>query len=1004
MLSDYEDSDSDGAEPGVQHVQQPIQPIERAEADEGSSSGSDNLYESSESEREDWQDDIDPEHDWDVKVVGVEVTNGDEIHYEARWPGWSRSDGTTNTYHRKGDPNSPLKGITETRYWDDARKDRINDILRKVRDNTDGSANTALGIELWADNDVMSSNTRYNTQLFDEKLAIIEGRMKKGKALRVKYDLGGALESEMLRLLTKEIGEEDARRILTEYGDNDESDDDVEDDTDDDQESQDEDNDDQNFRRRTRSETGSSRTRSTAPSTTSNRASTSGAPSTSLGPSHSQLNTLNNVKSVSRIPQAQNSTRQVQNSTHKQLSSLKPPGRSVFFPPPPSSFGPPKSLKNHPASPAHSSSPSSTSAFPTSLASSRSAVAGSKSKGHDALPLFLPPSSSSAAASTTRTSTTPLSKTSTSASPTTTLCSEMEAPTSATSSLNSSNTISAPSSKPQPLSAMSPTSFVSSPSTISSMSTSSTSTLLFSPSVSSSKSFTPPDFNHSKWSSTTEFHSMKYEARQKPSSSLTAVRTTSSTASTISDSHSSLEPASIRSSARIRAMGTISNPGTAAVSERRSGSKLRASTDSMNLDAGQDHDMGLGQEEAKSKAQSRKKGNGKRKVRETRSRLQLLSLAWTKAAAQTGAAPVTFVNEVDDEDGPPDLGFNSNSREDEFTYLEAKPRTFLKELLNPPDADMFLRCNCGEESDQDSDVDMGMNEELHIELFGGTDSDLDSSRGKGKAREKSGSRRTTPEKSCGVSSACGCQGISELVDRYKKPARAYTEDGLFKFASRSKSGIEVIECNQYCNCTLSECSNRVAQRPRSVPIEIFKTEALTESGLDEDEDYSGSQGASTGSKRGWGVRCTAQVVKRGTVLGSYTGEIVYRQTANLLQGIHGTYVFDLDGKDPAEDNEELNENVQIYSIDARKCGNWTRFLNHSCLPNLAVYSAVWDTIPEQNIPHLVFFALEDIPKGAEMTVDYHAGIPLPREGRIHIHRPPDTNECFCGAKRCRGWV
>ncbi|KAJ3998611.1 hypothetical protein F5050DRAFT_1566757 [Lentinula boryana] len=252
-------------------------------------------------------------------------------------------------------------------------------------------------------------------------------------------------------------------------------------------------------------------------------------------------------------------------------------------------------------------------------------------------------------------------------------------------------------------------------------------------------------------------------------------------------------------------------------------------------------------------------------------------------------------------------------------------------------------------------------------------------------QEKSGSRHTTSEKSCGVSSACGCQGISELVDRYKKPARAYTEDGLFRFPILSKSGIEVIECNQYCNCTLSECSNRVAQQPRSVPIEIFKTEALTENG-------------------GWGARCTAQVVKRGTVLGSYTGEIVYRQTANLLQGNHGTYVFDLDGKDPAEDNEELNENVQIYSIDARKCGNWTRFLNHSCLPNLAVYSAVWDTIPEQNIPHLVFFALEDIPKGAEMTVDYHAGIPVPRQGRIHIHRPPDTNKCFCGAKRCRGWV
>ncbi|KAJ7850471.1 hypothetical protein B0H13DRAFT_1644489, partial [Mycena leptocephala] len=66
--------------------------------------------------------------------------------------------------------------------------------------------------------------------------------------------------------------------------------------------------------------------------------------------------------------------------------------------------------------------------------------------------------------------------------------------------------------------------------------------------------------------------------------------------------------------------------------------------------------------------------------------------------------------------------------------------------------------------------------------------------------------------------------------------------GLFKFSTDSK----IIECNDNCACPTS-CFNRVAQRPRRIPIEIFKTE-----------------------KRGWGVR-TSNALVRGQVLGLYTG-------------------------------------------------------------------------------------------------------------------------------------
>lgn len=63
-----------------------------------------------------------------------------------------------------------------------------------------------------------------------------------------------------------------------------------------------------------------------------------------------------------------------------------------------------------------------------------------------------------------------------------------------------------------------------------------------------------------------------------------------------------------------------------------------------------------------------------------------------------------------------------------------------------------------------------------------------------------------------------------------------------------------------------------------------------------------------------------------------TSEIIHRSTAARLLGDAKTYVFDLDGYDQSSqevnDEEELDEDIPMYSIDARRCGNWTRFLKY----------------------------------------------------------------------------
>ncbi|KAJ7934065.1 hypothetical protein B0H13DRAFT_1465201, partial [Mycena leptocephala] len=149
--------------------------------------------------------------------------------------------------------------------------------------------------------------------------------------------------------------------------------------------------------------------------------------------------------------------------------------------------------------------------------------------------------------------------------------------------------------------------------------------------------------------------------------------------------------------------------------------------------------------------------------------------------------------------------------------------------------------------------------------------------------------------------------------------------GLFKFGMDSK----IIECNENCTCPTSRV-NRVAQRPRRIPIEIFKTQ-----------------------KRGWGVR-TSNALVRGQVLGLYTDP---RGKANTLSGKRASYLFQLDIDEDPGDNPDV-----AYSMDAFHCGNWTRFINHSCSPNTQIISVAYDTVDEDNMPYyLAFVATENIP-------------------------------------------
>ncbi|KAF9246134.1 hypothetical protein BU15DRAFT_40201, partial [Melanogaster broomeanus] len=223
---------------------------------------------------------------------------------------------------------------------------------------------------------------------------------------------------------------------------------------------------------------------------------------------------------------------------------------------------------------------------------------------------------------------------------------------------------------------------------------------------------------------------------------------------------------------------------------------------------------------------------------------------------------------------------------------------------------------------------------------------------------------------CLDASMCYCQDSSEIYDEDNTKVYAYSKvtiQGLFKF--NLPRGVEVIECNKYCECN-DKCKNRVAQRPREFAIEIFDTKRC-----------------------GWGARALVDIPK-GKILGTYTGR---REDVEDLPNEHRGYLFDLDGTE-VRDAENLGGR---YTADCYAYGNWTRFVNHSCSPNMQAYAVVYDTIPHVNMPYMAFVASKDISAGAELTIDYH---PYADEEVQNKGKKPAVGVCKCGSRRCRGWI
>lgn len=204
---------------------------------------------------------------------------------------------------------------------------------------------------------------------------------------------------------------------------------------------------------------------------------------------------------------------------------------------------------------------------------------------------------------------------------------------------------------------------------------------------------------------------------------------------------------------------------------------------------------------------------------------------------------------------------------------------------------------------------------------------------------------------------------------------AYTKSGRI----RVPQGTPVFECNKRCTCS-NDCANRVVQKGRKQSLSIFKT----------------SNG------RGWGVR-TNRPIAAGQYISEYVGEIITYEETELRGKIYDaegrTYLFDLD----------FNEKDNPYTVDAAKVGNVSRFINHSCNPNLGIW-AVYINCLDLNLPKLCLFTLRRIEANEELTFDYVRGTELinnaeeaeaTEEDVTKKFASSDSFKCLCGAANCR---
>ncbi|KAL8036915.1 hypothetical protein ABFS82_11G007700 [Erythranthe guttata] len=239
-------------------------------------------------------------------------------------------------------------------------------------------------------------------------------------------------------------------------------------------------------------------------------------------------------------------------------------------------------------------------------------------------------------------------------------------------------------------------------------------------------------------------------------------------------------------------------------------------------------------------------------------------------------------------------------------------------------------------------------------------------------------------------SGCKCKGT---CTDHTSCACAKLNGGDFPYVHReggrlvAAKGV-VFECGPNCGCG-PKCVNRTSQSGPRFRLEIFRT-----------------------PKKGWGVR-SWDYIPSGSPICEYIG--LLRKTDDLDPAADNSYVFDIDclqtmkGMDGRERRlrdvslpsylqkvgEDATESVP-FCIDAGKTGNFARFINHSCQPNLFV-QCMLNEHHDISLARIMLIAADNIPPLKELTYDYGYALDSVMDAEGNVKQMA----CYCGAEECR---
>ncbi|KAK8936202.1 Histone-lysine N-methyltransferase [Platanthera zijinensis] len=167
----------------------------------------------------------------------------------------------------------------------------------------------------------------------------------------------------------------------------------------------------------------------------------------------------------------------------------------------------------------------------------------------------------------------------------------------------------------------------------------------------------------------------------------------------------------------------------------------------------------------------------------------------------------------------------------------------------------------------------------------------------------------------------------------------------------------IYECGNACHCPPT-CPNRVTQKGLKHWLEVFRS-----------------------NETGWGVR-SMDLIRAGTFICEFSGIVLTKQQTELLSQAGESLVYP--NRFPGRWGEwgdisdvfsdYMPQNLPYlpdlgFSIDVSRARNIACYLSHSCSPNVFLQFVLYDHY-NVSYPHLMIFAMENIPPLRELSIDY----------------------------------